>query len=92
MILLTILFIGLMAGWLANLVLGGSTRPKDWGELLIAGFAGSFVGGLLANLIAGDGFRIRPSGLIGSAVGAIVVLVIWRGIRGSRTKATSKHR
>jgi uncharacterized membrane protein YeaQ/YmgE (transglycosylase-associated protein family) len=88
-IILTILFIGLMAGWIANIILGGGTRPADWGELLIAGFAGSFVGGLLANLIAGDGFNIRPSGLIGSALGAVIVLVIWRAVRRSKPKAGS---
>jgi uncharacterized membrane protein YeaQ/YmgE (transglycosylase-associated protein family) len=76
-LLLTILFFGLFCGWVANLLLGGGTRPADWTKVLVAGFGGSFVGGLLASLIAGDGLRIRPSGLIGSIVGAVVVLLIW---------------
>jgi uncharacterized membrane protein YeaQ/YmgE (transglycosylase-associated protein family) len=38
------------------------------------------VGGLLASLIGGDGLDLRPSGLIGSFVGAIVVLLIWRAV------------
>jgi uncharacterized membrane protein YeaQ/YmgE (transglycosylase-associated protein family) len=30
---------------------------------------GSFVGGLLVSLLAGDGLSFRPSGIIGSLVG-----------------------
>ena len=43
---------------------------------------GSSVGGLLASLIAGDGLRIRPSGILGSIVGAIIVLAVWGAVRG----------
>ncbi len=53
MILLSILLWGLLCGWLANLILGGGSRPQDWGPLMIAGFSGSLVGGLLINLITG---------------------------------------
>lgn len=74
MILLAILLWGMFAGWVANMILGGGSRPADWGPLLVAGLAGSFVGGMLASLIAGDGLRLRPSGLIGTIVGAVVVL------------------
>ena len=57
----------------------------DWTEALIAGFVGSFVGGLLASLIAGDGLDFRPSGLIGSILGAIIVTAVWGLVRGRRT-------
>lgn len=84
MLILTILVFGLFAGWLANMLLGGGSRPADWGELLIAGLVGSFVGGMLGSLIFGDGLAIRPSGLIGSIIGAVVVLVGWRGVKARR--------
>ncbi len=74
MILLALLLWGLVAGWLANMLLGGGMRTDNWGELLIAGVVGSFVGGLLASLIAGDGLALRPSGIIGSVIGAVLVL------------------
>ena len=90
MLILAILSIGLMAGWLANAILGGGAHPKEWGELVIAGFAGSFVGGLLASLIAGDGLKIRPSGLIGSIVGAVIVLAIMRAVRKPAPKASAR--
>ena len=74
MIILGIFGFGLLLGWIANLILGGGSRPQDWGPLLIAGFSGSFVGGLLLSLLSGDGFALRPSGIIGSIVGAVIVL------------------
>jgi uncharacterized membrane protein YeaQ/YmgE (transglycosylase-associated protein family) len=43
------------------------------------------VGGLLASLIAGDGLRFRPSGLIGSILGAVIVTAVWGLVRGRRT-------
>ena len=51
MLILGILAFGMISGWLAQLVLGMGTRPNA--QSLIAGIAGSFVGGLLASLIAG---------------------------------------
>lgn len=81
MILLTILVFGLLCGWLANIILGKGSHPEEWWPLLVAGFAGSFVGGLLSSLAAGDGFSIRPSGLIGSVVGAVIVLGVMSVVR-----------
>ena len=78
MLILGIIVFGLFVGWLAQLALGMGSKPD--GQTLIAGLAGSFVGGLLASLIAGDGLDLRPSGLIGSFVGAVIVLAVWRGV------------
>ena len=78
MLILAILGFGFLVGWLAQLALGMGSKPN--GQSLIAGLVGSFVGGLLARLIAGDGLDLRPSGLIGSFVGAVVVLLIWRAV------------
>ncbi len=90
MLILGIIVFGMAVGWVANMVLGGGGRPKDWGELLMAGLVGSFVGGLLGSLIFGDGLELRPSGIIGSIVGAVLVLVVWRGIKGSKRQQTKK--
>jgi uncharacterized membrane protein YeaQ/YmgE (transglycosylase-associated protein family) len=37
---------------------------------------------LAASLIAGDGLKLRPSGLIGTIIGALIVLALWGAIRG----------
>lgn len=84
MLLLTILVLGLAAGWIAQLLVGGR-GAVDWGQALVVGLAGSFVGGLLASLLAGDGLAIRPSGLIGSVVGAVVLLLVLRAVRRPRS-------
>jgi uncharacterized membrane protein YeaQ/YmgE (transglycosylase-associated protein family) len=76
-LILAILVLGLAAGWVSNLLVGRGEK-MSWAQLLAIGIAGSFVGGLLASLVFGDGFAIRPSGLIGSIVGATLVLLIVR--------------
>ena len=81
-LILALLAIALASGWIAQLIVGRSHGRTDWTQALIAGFMGSFVGGLLASLIAGDGFDFRPSGLIGSIVGAVIVTAVWGLIRG----------
>ena len=75
MLIIAIIVFGMLIGWLAQLVLGMGTRPNA--QSLVAGLVGSFVGGLLASLIAGDGLKLRPSGFIGSFVGAVIVLFVW---------------
>lgn len=75
MLLLALLAFGFLAGWLAQIVLGLGSRPDA--RTLVAGLVGSFVGGLLVSLLAGDGLALRPSGLVGSIAGAIIVLAIW---------------
>ena len=81
MLILALILFGLVIGWVAQVILGYRGKPNA--ESLGAGLVGSFVGGLLFSLIAGDGISIQPSGIIGSIVGAIVVLLIWRAWRGA---------
>ena len=90
MLILAILVGGMLVGAVAQLVLGRSGSRFDWGMALIAGLAGSFVGGLLFSLLAGDGLAVRPSGLIGSIVGAIIVTAIWQRVV-ARRKAAMKQ-
>lgn len=87
MLILAIIVIGIAAGWVAQLVLGRDGRDTDWTLAFVTGIIGSFVGGLLFSLIAGDGLAIEMSGLIGSIIGAIVVLAIFRAVRGGRSTA-----
>ena len=78
MLILGIIVFGMLVGWLAQLVLGRDGQTTDWAMALVAGLGGSFVGGLLASLIAGDGLDLKPSGLVGSFVGAVVITAIWQ--------------
>jgi uncharacterized membrane protein YeaQ/YmgE (transglycosylase-associated protein family) len=80
MILLFVLVWGMFAGWIAHLLVA-RRRPINWAELLVVGLAGSFVGGLLISLVSGDGLALRPSGIIGSILGAVLLLAAWQAIR-----------
>ena len=90
MIILAILGIGIVAGWLAHIIVDGG-RSNDWGFDLLAGFVGSFIGGLLISLLAGDGFSIRPSGIIGSVAGAIIFILIYRAVVSRTRKPVEPH-
>jgi uncharacterized membrane protein YeaQ/YmgE (transglycosylase-associated protein family) len=83
-LLLAIVGLGLFAGAVAQLVLGTGVYDINWAEALVAGLVGSFVGGLLASLLAGDGISLRPSGLICSIVGAIAVSAAYGWYRARR--------
>ena len=74
MLILFVIVWGLLAGWLAQLLTG--RRSNNYSEALVAGLAGSFLGGLAISLLSGDGLALRPSGLIGSVLGAVVLLAI----------------
>ena len=76
MILVFFLAWGMAIGWIAWMVVRGMDAQVNWGTALAAGIVGSFVGGLIASLIAGDGIEFRASGIIGSIVGAIIVLLV----------------
>ena len=87
MLILGIIAFGVIAGWVARTVLGRS--DLSWGRTILFGLLGSFVGGLLVSLIAGDGLALRPSGLIGSIVGAIILILVDQMISG-RGKAARR--
>jgi uncharacterized membrane protein YeaQ/YmgE (transglycosylase-associated protein family) len=79
------LIVGIIAGALARLLVPGEDPMGFLGTMLL-GLAGSALGGLVADaLIAGDQ-NFSPAGLIGSILGAVVVLLIYRSVR-SRSAA-----
>ena len=76
--LISMLGIGLAAGWLASFLVGGS----KWGIIgsLIAGIVGSFVGGPLLNA-AGINLGIKNdllARIATSTIGAIAVIILAR--------------
>lgn len=78
-LIISLLVIGLIAGAVARLLVPGK---QDIGLLatMLIGIIGSFVGGFLGYLIfhkdAQDGF-FQPAGIIGSIIGAVIVLLIY---------------
>lgn len=78
--ILVLIVVGLIAGMLARLLVPGRDRIGILGTIAL-GIAGSFVGGFIWNLV--DYHRVaphrfHPAGIIGSVLGAIVVLLLLR--------------
>ncbi|GAA3592038.1 GlsB/YeaQ/YmgE family stress response membrane protein [Kineosporia mesophila] len=86
-LIITLIIVGLIAGAVARLLVPGRQNMSILTTIVI-GIVGSFVGGFLGYLIFGkdatDGF-LQPSGLIGSIIGAIIVLLVWLNMGSRRT-------
>jgi len=83
-LIISLIIIGLIAGALARLIVPGK-QDISIPMTIAIGIVGSFVGGFLGYLIfhhdGNDGF-FQPSGIIGSVIGAIIVLLIWMRVGG----------
>ena len=86
--ILALVLIPLVAGYVANMVVGKNASFQTW-ELYIAGIIGSFVGGAILNLLINGDFELSISGLIGSILGAIIVLAIWAWVRARMHKSNT---
>ncbi|MBL7500910.1 GlsB/YeaQ/YmgE family stress response membrane protein [Frankia sp. CNm7] len=96
------ILLGLIAGAVARLLVPGRD-PMSIPATILLGVVGSFVGGLLGYVLFGKDLgegALQPSGIIGSIVGAIVVLLIFRATMrrgtgrrtsGRRTSARRHH-
>jgi len=81
--IIAFLIVGLIAGFIARALVPGPD-PMGWLGTMILGIVGSFVGGTLAALVFGGTLDLSASGLVGSIIGAIIVLLIWRAMGGRR--------
>jgi uncharacterized membrane protein YeaQ/YmgE (transglycosylase-associated protein family) len=87
MFIVWLLIIGLIAGALARLLVPGRD-PMGIVGTIVLGVVGSLVGGFLGNLLFnhnGARFELGFAGLLGSVIGAIIVLLVWRSM-SSRTR------
>jgi uncharacterized membrane protein YeaQ/YmgE (transglycosylase-associated protein family) len=75
--------VGAIVGVIARFIVPGPD-PLGWLGTIVLGIVGSFVGGFLANLIFAGQASVQPAGWIGSIVGAVIVLLIWRSVGGRR--------
>jgi uncharacterized membrane protein YeaQ/YmgE (transglycosylase-associated protein family) len=78
------LIVGIIAGALARLLVPGEDPLGVLGTMLL-GLAGSVLGGLVADALIGGDQNFSPAGLIGSILGAVVVLLIYRSVRSRST-------
>jgi uncharacterized membrane protein YeaQ/YmgE (transglycosylase-associated protein family) len=72
--------IGLIAGAIARWLMPGPD-PMGWLGTIVLGIVGSLVGGTLLNLVTGGGMELSAAGILGSILGALIVLFVWRRMR-----------
>ena len=86
-LIVSLIIVGLIAGALARLLVPGRQDISILMTIAL-GIVGSFIGGFLGYLIfhkdSSGGF-LQPSGIIGSIIGAVIVLLIWTRVNGNRT-------
>lgn len=84
-----LIVVGLIAGALARLIVPGK-QDMSIPMTILLGIVGSFVGGFLGYLIfhkdPSQGW-FQPAGLIGSVIGAVIVVFLWAKFSG-RSKIT----
>jgi uncharacterized membrane protein YeaQ/YmgE (transglycosylase-associated protein family) len=89
-----LLVIGLIAGFVARALVPGPD-PLTFFQTILLGIVGSFVGGFLGWAIFGtnlDQGAIQTSGIFGSIIGAIIVLLLWRAFGGRRRGPLGRSR
>lgn len=87
---LTLLLVGLVAGFLARLIVPGRD-PLGFLGTIILGVVGSFVGGFLGYVLFGHNITegaFQASGLFGSLIGSIVALLIYRFVSNRKSGAS----
>jgi uncharacterized membrane protein YeaQ/YmgE (transglycosylase-associated protein family) len=83
---LYLLVIGIVAGFVARLLVPGRDPMSFWGTVLL-GVLGSFLGGFLGWALFGHDLArgaLQASGIVGSIVGAVLLLLLWRAVSHRR--------
>src|SRR5690349_14314266 len=91
--IIVLLIVGLIAGAVARLLVPGRDPIGLLGTILL-GVAGSFLGGIVLNLVEYHKLfthSIRVAGVIGSIIGALILLIILRLSGHERGRSRSRY-
>jgi uncharacterized membrane protein YeaQ/YmgE (transglycosylase-associated protein family) len=92
-LIIYLLVIGIVAGYLARLLVPGRD-PMSFLQTAALGIVGSFIGGLLGYVLFNhdlDEGALQASGIIGSIVGAVIALLIWRALHRDDAPAVERR-
>ncbi|MGH9243738.1 MAG: GlsB/YeaQ/YmgE family stress response membrane protein [Acidimicrobiales bacterium] len=85
---ISLIIVGLVAGAVARLLVPGRDALGIGGTILL-GIVGSFIGGFLGYVLLDKDIQegaLQPSGIIGSIIGAVLALLIYRWSTGRRPR------
>ena len=90
---LYLIVIGLIAGFIARALVPG---PDPMGVLgtIVLGIVGSFVGGFLGFVLFNEDFddgALQASGVIGSIIGAVLALLVYRMVTSRTGRGLARH-
>jgi len=81
---IALVVLGLLAGGIAKMVIGGS-NPSGWIVTFVLGIAGAFLGHFIASDVlhwgSGAGLGLNISSLLSAVVGAAILLVIYHFVQ-----------
>jgi uncharacterized membrane protein YeaQ/YmgE (transglycosylase-associated protein family) len=92
--IITLIIIGAIAGFIARALVPGKD-PMGIGATIVLGVIGSFIGGFLGWALFGKDLSegaLQPSGIIGSIIGAIIALLIYRAVSHRSTGGRTRTR
>ena len=84
--ILYLILVGLVAGFIARALVPGRDPMSVTGTILL-GIVGSFIGGFLGYVLFNkdlDEGALQASGVIGSIIGAVIALLIYRAVASRR--------
>jgi uncharacterized membrane protein YeaQ/YmgE (transglycosylase-associated protein family) len=84
--LITLIIIGIIAGYLARLLVPGNDA-MSFVQTAVLGIVGSFVGGFLGYVLFDkdlDEGGLQASGVVGSIIGAVIALLIYNAVSSRR--------
>ena len=87
--IIVMLLVGLVAGFVARAIVPGDDSMSV-GATIVLGIIGSFVGGLIVDALFrsdGEDAGFGPAGLLGSILGAVVVLFVYNAVTDRRRGA-----
>lgn len=78
--IISMLVIGIVAGYLGRLLVPGRD-PMTVAGTIVLGIVGSFVGGFLGYVLLGKDIEegaVQGSGIIGAVIGTVIILLLYK--------------
>lgn len=88
--ILVFIIFGALVGWVASMIAGTNEEQGALGNIIV-GILGAFLGGIIMNAIGQNGITgFNISSFLVALVGAVILLLVYKAIRGGRHTPPTK--